>query len=124
MRNHLRIILLVLATIIEGCSPFLTSFSSPTPVATATPMPLDTLQADATKEACQKILISVKANDTLSSIALDYSVPVQAIKDYNGLSVEMVFTGQLLVIPLCERNTTPSPIPPPAISLATTTSTP
>jgi len=40
------------------------------------------------------VIITVQANDTLSSIALNYAVTMQSIKDYNGLSTDSVFTGQ------------------------------
>jgi len=52
-------------------------------------------------------------NDTLSSISLNYAVPMVAIKEYNGLSTDSVFLGQGLLIPLCERAATPGPSPTP-----------
>jgi LysM repeat protein len=84
------------------------------PYPTATPLPVatNTLQAaDATKAACDKVNVTVQANDTLSSIALNYGVPQQAIKDFNGLSTDNVFVGTTLVIPLCARAATPGPTP-------------
>jgi hypothetical protein len=53
----------------------------------------------------------VQENDTLSSIALNYAVPMQAIKDYNGLSTDNVFVGQSLTVPLCARAATAGPTP-------------
>jgi hypothetical protein len=66
---------------------------------------------DATKAACEKVVITVQENDTLSTIALNYAVPMQAIKDFNGLSTDNVFVGQSLTVPLCAREATPGPTP-------------
>jgi LysM repeat protein len=88
------------------------------PYPTATPLPLatSTLQAvDATKAACNHVNYTVQANDTLSSIAANYNVPMQAIKDFNGLSTDNVFNGSTLVIPLCMRAATAGPTPTPTI---------
>lgn len=89
----------------------------PQPTPTATPEPTATLSpAEATEAACPKINYTVEENDTLSSIAGNYQVAMQAIKEYNGLSSDMVFKGQMLIIPLCERLTfgpTPTETPPP-----------
>ena len=84
----------------------------PYPTATLPPLPTDTPQAaDATKQACNHVVVTVQQNDTLSSIALNYAVPIQAIKDFNGLSTDNVFLGQSLTIPLCMRAATPGPTP-------------
>ncbi|HUI89563.1 MAG TPA: LysM peptidoglycan-binding domain-containing protein [Anaerolineales bacterium] len=88
----------------------------PYPTATQPPLPTDTPQAaDATKAACDHVVVTVQQNDTLSSIALNYAVPIQAIKDFNGLSTDNVFLGQSLTIPLCMRAATPGPTPTPTI---------
>ncbi len=88
----------------------------PYPTATPLPQPTDTPPAATqTALACQHVTITVNANDTLSSIALNYAVPIQAIKDYNGLSTDNVFVGQSLTIPLCARAATPGPTPTPTI---------
>ncbi len=42
-------------------------------------------------------------------------MPIQAIKDFNGLSTDNVFLGQSLTIPLCMRAATPGPTPTPTI---------
>ncbi len=88
----------------------------PYPTATPAPLPTDTPQAaDATKAACDKVNYTVQNNDTLSSIAANYAVPQQAIKDWNGLASDTVFIGQTLQIPLCARAATPGPTPTPTI---------
>jgi len=88
----------------------------PYPTATPPALPTDTLvAADATKAACDHVNYTVQANDTLSSIALNYAVPMQAIKDFNGLSTDNVFNGSTLIIPLCMRAATPGPTPTPTI---------
>ncbi len=88
----------------------------PYPTATPAPLPTDTPQAaDATRAACDKVVVTVQENDTLSSIAANYAVPQQAIKDWNGLATDTVFIGQSLTIPLCARAATPGPTPTPTI---------
>ena len=88
----------------------------PYPTATPAPLPTDTPQAaDATRAACDKVTYTVQANDTLSSIAANYAVPQQAIKDFNGLASDAVFIGNTLLIPLCSRAATPGPTPTPTI---------
>ncbi|HEY2981049.1 MAG TPA: LysM peptidoglycan-binding domain-containing protein [Anaerolineales bacterium] len=84
----------------------------PYPTPTAPPLPTNTLEpAEATKAACEKVVITVQDTDSLSSIALNYAVSMQAIKDFNGLSTDNVFIGQSLTIPLCARAATPGPTP-------------
>jgi LysM repeat protein len=84
----------------------------PQPTPTASPLPSATLgSADATEAACEKITYTVQANDTLSTIALNYNVDMDAIRSYNGLTGDIVFQGQTLLIPLCARFPTPGPTP-------------
>ena len=84
------------------------------PYPTSTPAPPPTgipNQATQTAQACEKAPYTVQANDTLSSISLNYNVPQDAIKFYNGLSSDQVFIGSTILIPLCERFATPGPTP-------------
>jgi len=84
------------------------------PYPTATPAPPPTAipnEATQTAQACEKVFYTVQENDTLSSIALNYNVPQDAIRFYNGLSSDNVFIGTSLTIPLCERFATPGPTP-------------
>jgi LysM repeat protein len=84
----------------------------PRPTATPLPAPTMTLEpAEATRSACQTVAYTVQENDTLSSIATNYNVPMQAIKDWNGLSTDNVYLAQPLLIPLCMRAATPGPSP-------------
>ncbi len=86
----------------------------PYPTPTPAPLPTNTLPPEeAAKADCEKVAITVQENDTLSSISLNYAVPMAAIKEYNGLSTDNVFLGQTLLIPLCERAATPGPTPTP-----------
>src|SRR5512141_3121679 len=88
----------------------------PYPTATPAPLPTKTLEAAAqTQSACDKVSYTVQENDTLSSIAANYAVSQQAIKDFNGLATDTVFIGQSLSIPLCARAATPGPTPTPTI---------
>jgi LysM repeat protein len=88
----------------------------PQPTPTATPPSTSTLSAaEETEAACQKLDYTVQENDTLSAIALNYAVPADAIREYNGLVNDVVRFGQLLVIPLCKRDATPGPSPTPTL---------
>lgn len=84
----------------------------PYPTSTPKPPPTD-IPNDATQtaQACEKIVYTVQANDTLGTISANYNVPQDAIKFYNGLSSDAVFLDQPLIIPLCERFATPGPTP-------------
>ncbi|MBL8103277.1 MAG: LysM peptidoglycan-binding domain-containing protein [Anaerolineales bacterium] len=84
----------------------------PYPTPTIPPPPTNTpLPVDATRQSCETVPITVQENDTLSSISLNYAVPMDAIKEYNGLTTDNVFLGQALSIPLCMRAATPGPTP-------------
>ncbi|HSB88482.1 MAG TPA: LysM peptidoglycan-binding domain-containing protein [Anaerolineales bacterium] len=84
----------------------------PQPTPTALPPPTETLSpAEATDQACDKLTYTVQDNDTLSGIAENYNVSIQGIMDYNGMTSQNVFSGQVLIIPLCERLPTPGPSP-------------
>ncbi len=84
----------------------------PQPTPTASPQPTTTLSAaEATDVACEKFDYTVSANDTLSGIAGNYNVSMDAIKEYNGMLSDTVYEGMLLKIPLCRRNPTPGPTP-------------
>ena len=86
----------------------------PLPTPTQLPPPTATLEsAAATRAACNTVKYTVQANDTLSTIAINYDVSIPAIKDQNGLSTDNVFIGQSLEIPLCMRAATPGPSPTP-----------
>ena len=86
----------------------------PQPTPTNTPMPTATLSAaDATEQACEKVTYTVQENDTLSGIAGRYAVPIAAIREYNGLPSDVVYSGINLIIPLCKRAPTPGPSPTP-----------
>jgi LysM repeat protein len=88
----------------------------PQPTPTAAPPATSTLSpAEATEAACQKLEYTVQENDTLSSISLNYNVPGDAIREYNGMVNDVVRFGQVLVIPLCRRNATPGPSPTPTL---------
>lgn len=84
----------------------------PYPTPTPPPAATSTLEASqATLEACERVIYTVQANDTLSSIAANYAVPQDAIKSYNSLSTDTVFLGMNIIVPLCERAATPGPTP-------------
>ncbi len=84
----------------------------PYPTPTIPPPPTSTpLAADATKQSCETVPVTVQDGDTLSSIALNYAVPPEAIKEWNGLTTDNVFIGTTINVPLCKRAATPGPTP-------------
>ena len=86
----------------------------PYPTPTASPFPTATLSGiEATRAACESIEYTVQEGDTLSSISINYAVPMAAIQEYNGLANNVVLSGMTLIIPLCERAATPGPSPTP-----------
>lgn len=86
----------------------------PQPTPTASPVATSTLSiGQATEQACQKITYNVGENDTLSGIAANYNVSVETLKTYNGLTSNNIYSGQAIVIPLCERLPTAGPTPTP-----------
>jgi len=88
----------------------------PNPTPTATQLPTATLsESEATRAACGEIDYIVQENDTLSSISINYGVPITALKSYNGLVSDNVRSGQSIKIPLCERAATPGPSPTPTL---------
>jgi LysM repeat protein len=81
----------------------------PYPTATIPPPPSSTpLPDQATQQACETVQITVQENDTLSSISLNYAISMDAIKQFNGLTTDNVFLGQVILIPLCERAPDPN----------------
>ena len=84
----------------------------PQPTPTGTPLPSATYSlAEQTEAACEKVEVTVQSTDTLGSISAHYNVPMEAIKEENGLSSDTVYLGQSLTIPLCRRFATPGPSP-------------
>jgi LysM repeat protein len=86
----------------------------PQPTATAMPPATSTLEpAAATRAACDTVNYTVQANDTLGTIAANYNVSQDAIKEWNGLTTDSVFLNSTIKIPLCMRAATPGPSPTP-----------
>jgi LysM repeat protein len=106
--------IVILNNLPAGCSVISVGTVLKIPYPTATPAPPPTAvpnEATQTAQACDKQPYIVQENDSLSSIALNYNVPQDAIKFYNGLSGDNVFIGTTILIPLCERFATPGPTP-------------
>lgn len=77
----------------------------PQPTPTATPLATNTPSSQqATIEACQKVYHVVQQNESLSLISLAYEVPMESIIEWSGKSVETVYYGETLTIPLCLRS--------------------
>ncbi len=106
--------IIILNNLSSQCTDLVVGRTLKIPFPTATPAPLPTntpLAATQTMLACDRVVVTVQENDSLSSIAANYGVPMQAIKDYNGLPTDNVFIGQSLTIPLCARAATAGPTP-------------
>jgi LysM repeat protein len=86
----------------------------PQPTPTASPQPTGTLSAaEATSAACQTFQYTVKANDTLSSISINYNISVASIQSFNNIQSDFVWSGEILNLPLCQRLPTEGPTPTP-----------
>ena len=84
----------------------------PQPTPTPSPQPTATLsEVDATVQACNTISYTVASGDTLSTIARNYNIDIDAIREWNGMTTDIVYEGMPLTIPLCERLPTPGPTP-------------
>ena len=95
--------------------------SIPQPTPTPSPQPTATLgEVDATRAACNTVSYTVGPGDTLSTIARNYNVEIDAIRQWNGIISDIVYEGQPLQIPLCQRLPTAGPTPtatnPPPLS--------
>ena len=91
----------------------------PAPTATPSPQASSTFSTiELTIQACETQDHVVQSGETLSLIEVSFGVPSEAIQEWNSLASDIVFEGQFLVIPLCERlvvgaaTVTPSPAPP------------
>jgi LysM repeat protein len=86
----------------------------PYPTPTMALLPTSTLDpVQAAISNCNTVIYVVQQGDSLSGIALNYGVPIEEIKVFNGLANNSVFTGSPLTIPLCKRAATPGPSPTP-----------
>jgi len=92
----------------------------PLPTATASPVPTATPENMIPEaDRCTRTdTITVGANMTLGSIALNYNVSMSDIRLYNNMTSDIVRQGDKLIIPLCDRlptagpTLTPTPLPP------------
>lgn len=79
-------------------TPTATARPSMTPTITASPTSTATLPPTATATPQVTVYI-VRPGDTLSTIAAQFGVPVEALMEANGLTNHMIQVGQELVIP-------------------------
>lgn len=88
----------------------------PQPTPTASPVPTSTLTInEATQAACYVEQYRVGENDTLSGIAARYGMSVEVLKEYNGLTSNNIYSGQLIQVPTCLRLPTAGPTPTPTL---------
>jgi LysM repeat protein len=87
---------------------------TPTPTSQVTSTPNAVATTDKT---CELFPYTVVQGDTLGIISAKYNVASQSIREYNGMSSDIVQLGQRINIPLCKRLPTPgptsTPTPPP-----------
>ena len=83
----------------------------PLPTATASPVPTATPEnmIPEADRCTHTDTITVEANMTLGSIALNYNVSMSDIRLYNNLTSDIVRQGDRLIIPLCDRLPTAGP---------------
>jgi LysM repeat protein len=79
-----------------------------TPQEPQAPLAPDTQQTTPSAPAAAEQKYIVKGGDTLSKIAGQYGITYQLIKKHNGLTSDMIYIGQSLMIP-----TTSTPVSPP-----------
>ena len=96
--------------ILNAGKKLLIPFPTPTipllPTATLSPKEIEIAN-------CETAFYVVQEGDSLSNIAANYAVPMEAIKLANNLASDNVFLGVPLTIPLCKRAATPGPSPTP-----------
>lgn len=86
----------------------------PQPTPTPSPIPSSTLSSSqATQSACQTLTYTVQSGDTLAGVAAQYNVDIEALRSWNGLPTDNLFSGANLIIPLCARLPTAGPTPTP-----------
>ncbi|MCX7691363.1 LysM peptidoglycan-binding domain-containing protein [Thermoflexus sp.] len=83
-----------------------TPTSTPTSTPTRTPTPTSTPTPTWTPTPIPPLQHQVQEGETLSEIALRYGVPVEAIRQLNNLSGDLIVVGQVLLVPVY----TPTPI--------------
>lgn len=67
---------------------------------------LESTNTMVSSEHCAGIVYTVQANETLTSIAAQFSIPINEIISLNGLKTETIHIGMPLMIPVC--NFTPT----------------
>jgi FOG: LysM repeat len=68
-----------------------------------TPTPFGFVEATYVVIDCEKVFYTVQEGDSVSSIASDYYIPKQAIRDFNGIEGDILTPDAEIVIPLCVR---------------------
>jgi LysM repeat protein len=77
--------------------------ASPVPVSVP-PVPTPSTQSTSTKitiQNCTGVLYSVQKNDTLESIAYQFTTSKQELMTANNLQTESINTGMELIVPVC-----------------------
>ena len=83
------------------------SLQTPTPLLQSVPViptPFTSTVTAGTEtgfESCTMVSYIIKKHDTLASIASQFAVPAQQIRQVNSMPNESVVTGQVLSIPIC-----------------------
>ncbi len=111
--------ILILNNLDESCLLFIDQeLKIPHPTPTLTPAASNTpSEAQLTRTSCETYDHVVQENETMSLIAFSYAVPQTRIMEWNNLTLDTVFIGQRIKIPLCYvevvggSTVTPSPAP-------------
>ncbi len=90
-------------------TPSLATFT-PTPAATLAPVETATFTPPPTAAAAARSH-TVKAGDTLLGIALEYGITVEALKAANDMDDDVIYLGDVLVIPGQTAAPTETPFP-------------
>jgi len=88
-----------------------TSTPTDTPAATDTPLATPTTIPPSATPTQPNVTYVVQAGDTLSGIASRFGVTVQAIRNANGITGDIISVGTQLIIPVSGGSVSPPPNP-------------
>jgi len=81
----------------EPIPPTIQNTITPTTYPTATLTGEDRIFID-----CERTIYNVIKGDTLTSVSESFNVPIDEIKNFNGLVDDVIYDGQTLYLPLCD----------------------
>lgn len=114
----------LIATFTATATSTATTTPTATPVATDTPPAPTETSTPAASPTPQYTTYVVQAGDTLSGIARKFGITVQALRDANGITSDIINIGTQLVIPSGGGSVSPPPNPTATRASAAPTATP